>query len=123
MLHKVSEGKELMSCMQGACGISYGEEAKSLDEVKLISEFIQYIRELLDIDDLLDEPSERIMTAFNLTKNIRELENAGFWVFAGIENCRLTGGVGNPENFPVLLLRIVRRESSEIIKMKFRDVN
>lgn len=121
MLHKVSEGKEIMSCMQGACAISYNEEAQNLDEVKLVGDFIQYIKELLDMDDLMDEPSDRIMTAFNLTESIKELEKAGFWVFVGIENRKLTGGVGNPENFPVFLMRIVRKDSSDIIKMKLKD--
>ncbi|MBQ8042704.1 MAG: HNH endonuclease, partial [Clostridia bacterium] len=116
MLCKANEGKEIISCMQGACGISYDEETQTLEEVKLVGDFIQYIREMLDMYDLLDEPSERIMVAFNLTQSIKELEKAGFFVFVGIENQRLTGGVGNSENFPVLLLRIVRKDSEEIIK-------
>lgn len=99
----------------------YDDETQNLDEVKLVGDFIQYIKELLDVDDLMDEPSDRMMTAFNLTESIKELEEAGFWVFVGIENRRLTGGVRNPENFPVLLLRIVRKNNPEIIKMEFQD--
>ena len=118
MLCKVSDGKEIMALMQGVCGISYDEETRTLEEVKIVSDFIQYIKELIDIDDLLEEPSDRIMTAFNLTESVKELDRIGFWVFAGIENRKLTGGQGNSDNFPVLLMRIVNKENSEIVKTK-----
>lgn len=55
------------------------------------------------------------MTAFNLTEEIRELDNAGFWVFVGKENRNPIGGFGSPEICPTLLIRIVRKESDEII--------
>lgn len=107
-----------MSLMQGVCGISYDEEDRTLEEVKIVGDFIQYIKELIDIDDLLEEPSDRIMTAFNLTEGIEELERIGFWVFVGIENRKPTDGKGKIDDFPVLLMRIVKKENSEIIKTK-----
>ena len=58
------------------------------------------------------------MTAFNLTENVKELDRIGFGVFAGIENRKLTGGQGNSDNFPVLLMRIVNKENFEIVKTK-----
>ena len=118
MLHKVSNGKEIFHYLSNACGMSYGEEAETLEEVKLIGDFLQYIQELLDFEELWDEPSDRLMTAFNLTECIKELDAAGFWVFVGKENCILTGGHGAPEAFPTLVIRIVRKESEEIIKDK-----
>lgn len=72
-MNKVSNGKEILTYIVGACGITYGEEAEILEEVKLISGFIQNIKELLDFNDL----------------------------------------------FPTLLMRIIRKDSSEIIKMNF----
>ena len=71
----------------------------------------------MDFDDLIDEPYDRIMSGFNLTQSIKELDDAGFWVFAGKENQKLVGGIGDPTLFPVLIMRIVRKDSSEIIKM------
>lgn len=44
--------------------------------------------------DLADEPSGRMMAAYNLTENIKELDEAGFWVFVGKENRVITGGIG-----------------------------
>ena len=66
--------------------------------------------------DFLIEPYERVMTAYNLSENLKELDDAGFWVFVGKENRKVTGGVGSPEMFPVLIVRIVRKDSNEIIK-------
>ena len=107
--------------MIGACGIVYDEEAETLEEVKLVGEFVQGIKELLDGEELLDEPCDRIMTAFNLTESIKELDEAGFWVFVGKEDKVITGGIKEPEIFPTLLVRVVKKSSSEIIKMKFED--
>lgn len=80
MLYKASDGKEILNFLIGAYGIAYDEEAETLDEIKLIGGFIQNIKELLDFDDLIDEPCDRIMTAFNLTEDIKELDRVGFWV-------------------------------------------
>ena len=116
-LHKIDEGKQLISYIDGTCGINYDEEAQTLEEVKLVGEFVQYVKEIMDFDDLIDEPYDRIMSGFNLTQSIKELDDAGFWVFAGKENQKLVGGIGDPTLFPVLIMRIVRKNSSEIIKM------
>lgn len=35
-----------------------------------------------------------MMAAYNLTENIKELDEAGFWVFVGKENRVITGGIG-----------------------------
>lgn len=117
MLHKIDEGKQLISYIDGTCGINYDEETQTLEEVKLVGEFVQYVKEIMDFDDLIDEPYDRIMSGFNLTQSIKELDDAGFWVFAGKENQKLVGGIGDPTLFPVLIMRIVRKDSSEIIKM------
>lgn len=117
MLHKIDEGKQLISYIDGTCGINYDEETQTLEEVKLVGEFVQYVKGIMDFDDLIDEPYDRIMSGFNLTQSIKELDDAGFWVFAGKENQKLVGGIGDPTLFPVLIMRIIRKESSEIIKM------
>lgn len=116
-LHKIDEGKQLISYIDGTCGINYDEETQTLEEVKLVGEFVQYVKEIMDFNDLIDEPYDRIMSGFNLTQSIKELDDAGFWVFAGKENQKLVGGIGDPTLFPVLIMRIVRKDSSEIIKM------
>ena len=74
------------------------------------------MKEIIDFDDLIDEPYDRIMAGFNITQSIKELDDAGFWVFAGKEKRKLVGGIGEPTDFPVLIIRIVRKDSDEIVK-------
>ena len=115
-LHKVDEGRQLIFYLNGACGLNYDEETQTLEEVKKVGEFIQYVKEIIDFDDLIDEPYDRIMAGFNITQSIKELDDAGFWVFAGKEKRKLVGGIGEPTDFPVLIIRIVRKDSDEIVK-------
>jgi hypothetical protein len=116
MLRKADTGKDILLYLSGACGINYDADAKTLDEVRLIGDFIQYIKEILDFDDLIEEPCDRMMTSYNLSESIKELDDAGFWIFVGKENRVVTGGIGESEAFPVFIMRVVRKDSHEIIK-------
>ena len=122
MLHKVDKGKDILAYLSDVCGFAYDEEAETLDEVKLISDFVQYIREIIDFDDLVDEPCDRMMAAYNLTESIKELDRAGFWVFIGKENRVVTGGIGSPSAFPTFIMRVVRKDSNEIIKAEISSI-
>lgn len=115
-LLKVNDGKELLSYMKNACGIAYDDETKTLEEAELVGAFLQNVKDLLDIEEILDEPSNRIKIAYELTNSIIELDDVGFWVFAGVENQSLVGRDGKAEGFPVFIIRIVRKNNPEIIK-------
>lgn len=115
MLHKANTGNDILFYLEGALGIVHDEQAETLEEAKLLGEFVQYLFDTIDMDFLI-EPYDRVMTAYNLSENLKELDDAGFWVFVGKENRKVTGGVGSTEMFPVLIVRIVRKNSNEIIK-------
>ena len=117
MLHKIDEGRQMISYIDGICGFSYDEETQTLEDVKLVAEFVQYIKEIIDFDDLIADPYDRIMAGFNLTQSIKELDEAGFWVFVGRENQKIVGGLGNPTAFPVLIMRIVRKDNKQIVRV------
>lgn len=117
MLMKMDSGNDLIDSVTVAQGITFSQEAENIEEVEIISDFVQYIKELMDYD-LVDEPSDKIMATFNLSEKIKELEKAGFWVFANIEEQKLTGGIKKTaEVVPVLILRIVKKNSKDIIKV------
>jgi hypothetical protein len=118
MLYKAENGKAIISLISGACAYSYDEESENIEETNLIGEFIQNIKEILDYQEIIEEPIDRLNVAFDLTEKIKKLDEAGFWVFIGKENRILKGGIGKPEDFPVLLLRIVRKTSNEILKIR-----
>lgn len=117
MLMKINDGNDLIGSVEIAQGIKFSQEAETKKEVEIISEFVQYIKDLMDYD-LLDEPSDKIMATYNLSEEIKGLDNAGFWVFANIEEQKLTGGIiKETEIIPVLILRIVKKNSKDIIKV------
>lgn len=123
MLMKVNDGNDLIGYIETAQGIIFSQDAKTRDEVNLISEFVQYIKDLMDYD-LLDEPCDKIMATYNLSEELNALDDAGFWVFTNIEKQRLTGGnIKKEEIIPVLILRIVRKNSTEIIKVDMTEHN
>ena len=117
LLHCISTGQELVAIMDGcfAMECSY-EEPKTAEEAEEISKFIQIVNDQLDCLDEY-EPSYRVVIAFSLNESISSLNNAGFLPFMAVEKRVLTGGITNAkEPCPTLLLRIVRKDSDEIIK-------
>lgn len=120
-LHRASVGNDITQYLHGAYGISHNEQPETLEQAKLFGEFIQYLSDILDFD-FLDDPQESVMTTYNLTESIKELENAGFWVFVGRENKKLIESEEHSEEFPIFLVRIVKKDSNEIIKITLEDL-
>ena len=94
------------------------DELKSQDEVDLVGSFLQAVTDLVDLGDDL-EPMDRVKAAFALTRSLEELERAGFFVFGGREVQLLEGGIETePSDWPVAILRVVRKENDAIIRAK-----
>lgn len=123
MLHKIDEGKQLLAYIDGTYGISFDQDTQTIEEVKQVGEFVQYIKELMDFNDLYEEPYDRMMTGYNLTQNIKELDAVGFWVFADRANYKIKGADGKVMLYPILVMKIVRKNSQEIINIKYEDVS
>jgi hypothetical protein len=53
-----------------------------------------------------------------------QLEESGFFVFGGREVRILEGGnPPEPANWPIAILRVLRKENQAIIKMNFEDID
>ena len=120
-LHRANVGNDITQYLHRAYGISHNEQPETLEQAKLFGEFIQYLSDILDFD-FLDDPQESVMTTYNLTESIKELDNAGFWVFVGRENKKLIESEEHSEEFPIFLVRIVKKDSNEIIKITLEDL-
>ena len=123
MLHRIDDGKQLLEYIDGTYGISFREDTHTIEEVKQVGEFIQYVKMLMDFDDFYDEPCDRVMTGFNLTQSIKELDVAGFWVFADKVKYKIKGKDGKSTIYPILAMRIVRKDNQEIINIKLENEN
>ncbi|MFA5157514.1 MAG: HNH endonuclease [Candidatus Omnitrophota bacterium] len=113
-LRRVASGKELLEIVSGTCAWQQDyDEPKTSEETDLIASFSQLVRDYGELD--LDEPAERIHAAANITTNLKVLEDAGFFVFAGIEKRILEGGNGHPQNFPIAIVHILKQDNKSII--------
>lgn len=118
LLIRIATGAELLQYMNGSAAFEYKyDEPNTREEAACIADFVQQLTDLLD-SGVLEDPSQQIMLGFDLKDMLSSLETCGYWVFCGKENRTLSGGVRPPEAFPVMLLRIVRKDNPAIYKNK-----
>jgi hypothetical protein len=116
-LVRISTGQELLAYISDACEMQYDyEDSADKSEISQIADFILKISNLIDCSDDM-EPKDRINLAADFTDLITSFEKIGYWVFAAIENRRITGGVLPDDNFPVLLIRVIKSSNPGIEKI------
>jgi transcriptional regulator with XRE-family HTH domain len=81
-LRRVRTGRELLGVSAGTHMAAYDHDELQGAEVDLVASALQ---ELHDCSEMWDEiePAERVRITHDLTARIKELEDAGLWVFAG----------------------------------------
>jgi len=114
-LIRLTSGKEILNIVAGCYAGSFSnDELTTQAEVDLVGGFFQLMQDWVDLlPDI--EPSTRIRLEFDLTGAVKELEEAGFFVFGGREIQRIEGGVGNQAPFPVSIIQVLRKTNPEII--------
>lgn len=118
MLVRITTGKELFSFIGQACAWTYDyDEPKTWEETELISDFIQLMGECVDEMDVM-EPMDQVRFGFLLNEKLAQIEEKGFYVFCANEKSTLKVGDNSSESFPLFHVRIVRKDSEEIIKLK-----
>jgi len=117
MLTRLTAGRDIFNLASGSCASSFDhEELSSKDEVDLIGSFLSNVQDWADIGPDL-EPHERVKATFSLSENLREIEQLGFWVFGAREIQALKDSKGQQEDWPILILQIVRQNNPSIIKI------
>lgn len=116
-LIRLTSGREILNIVTGCCaGSFHNDELTTQEEVDLVGGFFQSIQDWCD-SGLDGEPSERVRIEFDLTQVVKELEEAGFFVFGGREIGRIEGGAGDPAPFPVSIIHVIRQTNPEIISI------
>jgi len=117
-LVRVTTGKQLVDLLSGTYAFSMEhDELCTEEEVNLIGGFFQELRDFLDMIDEM-EPIDRVRGTYSLTQLIQEVEQNGFFVFAGREIQILEGGISDePSNWPIALVRILRNDNNEVIPL------
>ncbi len=122
-LSRITTGKQLLDILIGAFAYEMNhDELKSQDEVDLIGGFLQTARDWGELGDDM-ESSDRVSAAYNLSRSIEELEQAGFFVFGGREVQLLEGGVqATPSNWPIAILHVLHKDNDSIISINLNDM-
>jgi len=113
-LVRLASGRDILAVAGGAYQSSFDhDEPRSAEEADLLGQFLQEVQGYAEFwDDT--EAGERVKQTWSLSERVRELENAGFWVFGTREIRRIEGGVGEPSPWPIAILKVVRADSQEI---------
>jgi len=120
-LVKFTSGRELLNILIGACAFDFDhDELKTEEEVNIISSFLQNTQEIGDFGLDLDS-SDKVRISYDLSKEIQELENHGFWVFGGREIRKLESN-GEISDWPMAIIRIYRNTNPEIIKVNTQSI-
>lgn len=123
-LVKLNTGKEVLNLVEGSCAAYYDhDELETEQEVELVGEFLEVAQDWGDIGRELG-PGKRAETAFRLSQEIKELEELGFLVFGAREVHEMTGGYSRAvSDWPVTIIRVLRKDSPEITAIPIEDKN
>jgi transcriptional regulator with XRE-family HTH domain len=113
-LVKMSTGNELLSIVGGADAFQFdNDELQGQDDVDLIGYFLQ---ELKDTGDLWGdmEPIDHVREVYRFSEQIRELEEAGFLVFALRYPQQFVFGE-NKTTLNVAYVFVARRDNPKIV--------
>lgn len=116
LLPRITSGKQLVALAMGACQFFWDySEPTNNEEAALISTFMDVVSNL---DVYSDEASAQVQLALDLTEQIRQLDNAGFWVFADRENQVIEGGILPPASWPELFVAVIRKADDRILHLE-----
>jgi hypothetical protein len=88
-------------------------------EMELLSGFFE---EMQDWDLLDSEAGNRVRVEFRFGELLKDLENAGFFVFAAREVQVMEGGFesARPQYFPILIVKVLRSNNPQIKTVNLR---
>lgn len=113
-LVRITSGQHVMNILDRALAYSFDNDLLNTPlEMELVSSFFQELQDWGDVSGDLDA-GDRVRTGFRISELVKELEAAGFWLFAAREVRRLEGGIAQPSPFPIAILKVVRSSSPEI---------
>lgn len=120
-LRRLTSGKELVDIVNGMYASEFDhDELKTEEEVRIIGSFLQNLRDWGDLIGMgVVETSQIVETGFNLTKDIKELEEFGFWVFGDSRKARMTND--NKDDlgiWKIATIVIKRKDNPEIINLE-----
>lgn len=111
-LSRIRSGRELLAIVTSACAYAtYYDDLRTEAEEDLVAGFLQDAQDWGELD--LDSERDRMRAARSLDEHLRDLEDAGLWVFGGRE-LQIAEGKTGPYDWPVAHVRVLRSSNPEI---------
>lgn len=111
-LHRIETGRELVRIIASAHQYGYDyHDCKTEEQTETAQGFITVVADVLDIWDMI-EIGQRFDLENDLTKQIKELEGHGLWVFGDRQ-------VNKENNWVTAIVEIYSKDNPMIQKVKF----
>lgn len=108
--------KQLMADLDGVFAIDYDyDEPDAREDQEIIMRFMQKLQDIVDLEEIFLEISERMNMSFELTSDLQELEKHHLWVFTSRDVRKINGGKTPPDIFPVLIVRVLKDTNQTVI--------
>jgi len=116
-LNKISCGKEILNIVEGVNAYSFGnDKPNSKDEARLIEDFFRIINDSKHYIDKKLDAIERTIMISDLSQIIKELDEAGFWVF-GARETQIFEDNGQKVDISMAIFNIIRKTNDRITKV------
>lgn len=110
-LHRIESGRELVRIIASAHQYGYDyHDCKTEEQIETAQGFLAVVADVLDIWDMI-EIGQRFDLENDLTKQIRELENLGLWVFGDRQ-------LNKDDNWVTAIIEIYSNDNPMIQKIK-----
>lgn len=119
IFQRITTGKQIVDIIRDVAGYQFDHDVfKSQEETSFVSEFLQNIQEWGEISGFGDfEIGRQVQLAFELDKDLKELEKRGFFLFGERKRSKIINA--KKENLGIwdlAVLVVLRQESPQIIK-------
>ena len=116
----ITSGNELLAIVLEGTAFDFAhDELTSENDVESVGSFLQALQDYAEAGDDL-ESGDRVRVAFDLGKLLTEVNEAGFFVYGGIERHVLEGGYGPASAWPIARVRV--RRASDMLAESLRQV-
>lgn len=118
-LSRICSGKELLGIVTNAFAFAlHYDSLRNETEEELVFNFVENAKDWGELG--LDSMRDKMHAARCLDEEIKELEQAGFWVFGVREKQILEGGKDPSIEWPVAHVQVLRNSNPEIIRLDDR---
>lgn len=120
-LFRVTTGQEVGNILSWAEAYEMAnDEPKNDDEMGLVRDFLDYLHDYGEtINDL--NQGKKVEFNYEISKEIKNLENAGFWVFGGLFPKEFKG-FGKAGILKVAVIRVIRSNNQLIFRIDSKEV-